>query len=263
MVEPGPANLLALPLELRLQIYDHVCLLDTDLETNLPYPAFRGAERTHNIPWLNLMLACRTIGTELRRHFRSFDLLDTEDERRAYVVDLLPTADGSCLQQVLWRRIPCPPLQARRVKANLHGQHIERLQFAGRGGPSLLLRGLYQTLNYFIHCGRLLDSDRPLPWHVHLREVVVVFQAGNSHDEPRVIALELPKWHQEFEELANFLAGAVHAGFLYGFVDKITLTYGADVRTWNVEWKERVGLRERYQQYGFGWGIDTPHVDHW
>lgn len=248
MATPNRPSLLGLPLDLRLHIYDHVCLVDINLDAGEHIDLFHAHveggthARGHHLPWLELTLTCRTIGDEIRRHVGSFGLLADEDKRRTCELDLVCAKSGSRLSRATWRRLPCTPLQARRLMANIEkSEHPIRLW--GDGGPSPLTGSLYQTLNRFIHCGPLLKAGRPLHRHAQLHGLIVNIEVTEEG------------FPVEFGFLAGLISRIVSTGVLYAYVDTITVIAGSRTRSWMVEWKEHGGIPSEWLEYDFEWGI--------
>ncbi|KAJ6487944.1 hypothetical protein C8R45DRAFT_994987 [Mycena sanguinolenta] len=172
----APSLFLALPAELRLQIYDGVVHLLVDCQVGW-YPSSQ-PEPALSMPWLNLMLVCKTITEELRRHLHTGNTI--------YELDMhnLEKKHRTIADEVTWRRIPCPPGSVRTLQANLFLHFQTHLW--GDGGPHAILSQLYQVLNRFVHNGPLLARRSPLVNHIHLSTLIgmrILFSKyRNIHD---------------------------------------------------------------------------------
>ncbi|KAJ6488007.1 hypothetical protein C8R45DRAFT_263133 [Mycena sanguinolenta] len=256
----SPSLLLGLPTELRLQIYHGVVHLPLDCKVprriRNQQPA--QAARALPIPWLSLMLVCKTITEELR-HLKA-----SEDTTYELDIDLDNSAYGSIAKTVSWRRIPCPPSSVRTLQANLALHFGTR--FWGNGGPMPILSQVYQVLNCFIHDGPLLVRGTPLVEHIHLSTLIVQVSMKDPDPEERKGRGLDDHDVDEFKrgrrrELESYISEVVQRGLLFGAVDKIVCRWAAGeiddddkVTEWEVS-KQEIGDMSEWNRYDFEWGV--------
>ena len=100
------------------------------------------------------------------------------------------------------------------------------MSFVGHGGSSLLIRSLYQTLNYYFRqVGPGLDPNRPLQQHIHLEEFAVVVHCNNEDTSSGISFLANSPL---LDGLVGFVKMMGTYGPLSGFVD-VVKTRGSDI----------------------------------
>ena len=117
------ASLLGLPEELRLQIYQHVFAL------NLAYPVLQFWQRFPKlnpdarlvVPWINLMLSCKTLAIELRS-FMSEKTFLNDDNNTTWFLELEARIGGRQLGRTTWQRLPCPPEKVRILETSYNAK---------------------------------------------------------------------------------------------------------------------------------------------
>ncbi|KAJ6488006.1 hypothetical protein C8R45DRAFT_1213964 [Mycena sanguinolenta] len=259
----APSLFLGLPTELRLQIYDGVVHLPLDCQVARRIRGQPPAQAAPAlpIPWLSLMLVCKTITEELR-HLKA-----SEDTTYELDIDLDNSAYGSIAKTVTWRRIPCPPSSVRTLQANV-ALHFGTY-FWGDGGPTPILSQLYQVLNCFIHNGPLLVRGNPLLKCIRLSTLIVQVSVRGPDPEERRVQRHSPyrkaivdkqkKRHRR--ELEKYISEVVQRGLLSGAVDKIVCRWAAGefddddkVTEWEVS-KQEIGDMSEWNRYDFEWGV--------
>jgi hypothetical protein len=177
------SRLLDLAPELRLQIYDAVVALPLDCQVARRKPSQQLASDAARapksdrlpIPWLDLMLVCKLIASELQHHVQTSENRDSttyeialDNLKRPGIAD--KKRHRGIADELTWRRIPCPPGQVRTLHAELTLSLMTQLW--GSGGPMPILSQLYQVLNSFIHRGPFLVKESPLGRHIHLDALI-------------------------------------------------------------------------------------------
>lgn len=162
------ASFLGIPRELRMKIYDYV--FDFNIEYTPPCGYGFRADARLQLSWLNLMLTCATTAGEIR------SIMDTAafsvgQANTSYELDL--QCSKFTLTSTKWTKIPCTPSRVQDVIVHFNAVFLYR--FWCDGGPMTIVSELYQTLNLLIHCGPTLDSRRPLPQLMKLRQIVIHF----------------------------------------------------------------------------------------
>ncbi|KAF8138079.1 hypothetical protein K438DRAFT_1996402 [Mycena galopus ATCC 62051] len=248
-----PSYLLSLPCELRLQIYD---ALPLDCQVRRPTRYTRSAcEPPLALPWLALMLVCKTIADELRNHVRASANTTCHLE-----VDNVMDWESGDLSAVAWRQIPCPPSSVHTLQAELVFSLASHVSVCcwneGYGRPILDDVDLCSVLNHFIHNGPLLIRRRPLREHIHLD--TLIFQLRIIEGAPGVLerydGVSLKK--QIRGEFEQYISRLVEQGLLFGAVDKVVCRFadggGAEIK-WDV-CRKPIDITQR-TQYGFAWGV--------
>ncbi|KAK4623966.1 hypothetical protein CLAFUW4_06209 [Fulvia fulva] len=265
---PQRASLLGLPRELRLQIYQHVFDIDLHHKVLLQWRDTHTAEHgfksvpdlNHGdkltIPWLQLMLTCRTAAVELRALMQESSFLE-QHNNGTYTLDLEATRGGMTLGPTTWRHIPCAPSQVQCLEAYYNASR--GFQAWGVGGPHGITSGLYQTLNHFVHCGPRFDSERMLPKPSHLKElrVIVVEREFRGEDENPSYGLSERDTDPRttLYALGSIVGQIVRTGVLKGFVDDIHLSCDGEVLNWSPSIEDGEGIPEYWNRYGFDWGM--------
>ncbi|KAF7351197.1 hypothetical protein MSAN_01550700 [Mycena sanguinolenta] len=242
---PTSSVLLDLPRELRLQIYDALadllldCRVDrTRQKVRTKLATVRSATTRLPIPWLSLMLVCKTISNEMQYHIRGYTTYILEAKNFVSVQTL---AD-----RVTWRGIPCPPSNVRTLEANLYLSLMTHCWATTM--PTPVVSDLYQVLNCFIHNGPVLTRRRPLTTHIHLNTLILQIHTERYLElcnPPEVIAAHRKKLWQELQWC---ITRVVEKGVLFGAVDKIVCQWadgqGTDDATeWEVS-SPLIGTRD-------------------
>ncbi|KAJ7203170.1 hypothetical protein B0H12DRAFT_1243859 [Mycena haematopus] len=219
-----------------------------------------------SIPWLSLLLVCKTIANELRYHVHTSGNVAYELE-----VDNLQCR-YSIAHDVTWRRIPCPPSSVRILRADLVFNLETR--FWGAGGPMSILSELYQLLNCFIHNGPLLVRGSPLVKHLHLESLILQIRVTDPDPEERraegqqpytrETVVQMKKWL--YSDLKEYISMVVDRGLLFGAVDEISCraaNYDSDdesgddsaiIAQWDIS-RQTVGDMTEWNTYDFTWGV--------
>ncbi|KAF7194596.1 hypothetical protein HII31_04102 [Pseudocercospora fuligena] len=270
LARPSDASFLGLPRELRLQVYQHVFDLDLDCiildcwrDTHTQNHGFKSVpdlnvESKLIIPWLNLMLTCKTFAVELRAAMRENRFADTK-RNVTWMLDLEATRGGMTLGTTSWQRIPCPPDQVQILEAYYNASR--GFQAWGVGSPHGITSGLYQTLNHIIHCGPRFDSRHPLPKPMHIKELRVKVEsrdkADRVYDDDHYMTLSDRDTdpHTTLIALGSIVGQIVRTGVLQGFVDRIRVFTADKELSWTPKDVEGEGIPEYWNRYGFDWGM--------
>ena len=154
-------NLLALPAEIRLAIYDSVIHLKTDL---LPAHNTKARKETtllfttlYLAPWCNFMLACREIAVELRDHMMKH-VNGNQSVHNTWILELKGER-GNTWFKPSHCILPCPPvnLKALRVEVPLHTGYP----------PWATALALDSIISRMVRSGPSLDMHKP--WKVPMR----------------------------------------------------------------------------------------------
>jgi hypothetical protein len=95
------------------------------------------------IPWLNLILVCKLISSELQHHLQA----STNTTYKLEVNNLKLELSQGITDKVTWRQVPCSPSEVRTIQVELVLDWMT--QFWNDGGPLSILSALYQALNCF------------------------------------------------------------------------------------------------------------------
>ncbi len=262
------ASLLGLPAELRLKIYDFTLLADVDCRVIDDIDHSKDSNGTHAtlipnpradlalaIPWLNLLLTCRIISSELRSYLRESACLK-HNENRTYVLDLKVL--GSQVQKprrtIIWRRIPCAPNEANCLVMNVStrpepGPWTE-------GGPASLARALHQVLNHTVHLGPRMVRDTLLEKHMELQDLLINVEIGSTCSSPAIGCDSDPKFNWGLFKGA--WTKVSRTGFLFGYFELIRLKNNeneeVEVRP---QWQKVPSVPGHWRNYGYDWGIES------
>ncbi|KAJ6487941.1 hypothetical protein C8R45DRAFT_1213922 [Mycena sanguinolenta] len=257
-----PSLFLGLPTELRLQIYDGVVHLPLEVPRRIHKQPPGQAAPPLPIPWLSLMLVCKTMAEELRHHLYTSGNTTYELE-----INNLQGKHRSIAGEVTWQRIPCPPSSVRTLQATLVLHFVT--MFWGCGGPNAILSQLYQVLNRFIHNGPLIVRGNPLPKHIHLSTLIVQICVTDPDPEERRAQGRQPYDQAKVEnvkrghrrQLEKYISEVVERGLLFGAVDKIVCRWAEGefdddekVTEWEVSFEE-IGDMAEWELHDFGWGV--------
>ncbi|KAF8135980.1 hypothetical protein K438DRAFT_1882058 [Mycena galopus ATCC 62051] len=249
-----PSHLLSLPYELRLQIYDVLL----DCQVGRPRRRKRARKRSERtpplaIPWLPLMLVCKTIADELRHHIRH-----ALGNATYHLEVALNKYWRSNWYTVTWRRIPCSPSSVHTLQIDLV---FTRFWSSGHLSASeLTLVELALVLNHFIHKGPMLLRKRPLREHIHLD--TLIFQIRIIEGAPDLTGPHEPYDKESVDstekrlrgDLEQHISRLVEQGVLFGAVDKIVCRpadSGGTETNWDVCRKDIAP----WTHYGSSWGI--------
>jgi hypothetical protein len=260
------ASLLGLPTELRLKIYDLIlqadvdCLVVDDIHHSSDSNGTQArlipnskAIFSSSIPWLNLLSTCHKIETELRSHVENASGKNTGN--RTYVLELkVCNAYSSPVasRTVKWRRIPCPPNDARRLII-----HVTKCCGPGPwtdGGSASLARAIYQILNHTVHLGPRMFRQSLLSKHMQLRELVINVDIGVTCNPP------IPGCNTDaIINWQNFHGGWAQISRTGFFTDYLEVTRlrnneGDEVEI-PTEYQKLPALPGYWRGLGFQWGI--------
>ncbi|KAI1311712.1 hypothetical protein F5Y03DRAFT_342067 [Xylaria venustula] len=257
------ASFLGIPRETRQNIYDYVIRSDLNYEVVKLYKdgwgdsgfstvMYRHPAEVLVVPWVNLLLTCRSINAELGAYMDS-PLVMNDKDNRTYTMDIHGTSSG-VLKSSTWQKIPCSPSNVNTVSVNILIKHTPRdwsVRIWGSGGPLPILRQLYQTLNLTLHNGPVLSRASPLQHPLKLKNLVIhaavtsdnSSEALNTRDRSTGI-----KWCLETLK---------EAGLLRGYVDQIHFTDEVDHADIVIEPIKNAGVPDSWDRYGFEWGHDV------
>lgn len=275
------ASLLGLPQELRLQIYDYVfsdaLACPPSKQFRSKYISLKGEQHYHctcghdhskdyfEVPWLNLLVTCSTIATEIQAAMQEDTFVKAFDSR-ALIANLYVASNGTELDSFIWRQILCAPHEAEELVVHVvaFGPKIEL--FRGRWDTSLLA-SVYQTLNYLCHCGPLMNPKYPLIERMRLKKLYVRIHDDNDYsstledDNSRARAHRDSFCKKPFDVL-RWLAGERRIQeILTGFIDSIYINCNHYFDNIEVDTKQcrALNLRERLMPWmwkfeGYEWG---------
>jgi hypothetical protein len=244
MAKHARTSLLGLPRELRFLIYDHVRCLPTD-----------GPLRTS--AWLQVQQTCRPIREEILEHGnvatgKASELLHT------YVVELRVVqgrvAPFEWLEPVEAKQIPCTPDQCRVIAATINALPGGYLRLGGDGGPTAILRDLFNCLRDLLQRGPLFDRGRKLrqPMHVERLEIHLLSEDDGSGHYLWAKYSELGLWFRRLNM----------SRILVGYVDQIVIT---DSRRQegvkeiiDVHGDKATKWPENWVRYGYVWDVEDP-----
>ncbi|KAJ7716095.1 hypothetical protein B0H14DRAFT_646278 [Mycena olivaceomarginata] len=199
------------------------------------------------IPWLNLILVCKLISSELQHHLQA----STNTTYKLEVNNLKLELSQGITDKVTWRQVPCSPSEVRTIQAELVLDWMT--QFWNDGGPLLILSALYQALNCFIHYGPLLSRESPLGKHIHLDTLIVQIRAVAPKPDERLAKMQ----KRLCRLLQRYISVVVERGVLSGAVDKIVCRAAdddGDVIKWDVR-RKPIGDMTEWNRYQFNWGV--------
>ncbi|KAK5703659.1 hypothetical protein LTR17_021935 [Elasticomyces elasticus] len=122
MATAPPASFLGIPRELRLQIYEALQEQDIGYKVldkwrgghdarGFYATPIRDPEARLVIPWLSLLLSCRSVATEMQSMMRN--PVQGDDKHSTYVMETDLGRQSSDMGNVIWQRIPCAPTSAK------------------------------------------------------------------------------------------------------------------------------------------------------
>ncbi|KAF8187028.1 hypothetical protein K438DRAFT_1765177 [Mycena galopus ATCC 62051] len=244
-----PSHFLSLPCELRLQIYDAVplnCQVSRPVRRKIKKTLTKlEAEPPLPVPWLSLMLVCKTIADELRNYVHAS--LNT-----TYHLEVNNLKNWHWITMITWRRIPCPPSCARKLHVDLIFNTATR--FGASGGSEPILGDLLCILNHFIHNGPVLDRKHPLRKHIRLNTLIFQIRVTKGYPRPG----EYPCSDEETAkkrlrgDFEQYISRLVEQGILFGAIDKVVCR-SADGDGEETTWV--VSRRSQWTQYDFAWGV--------
>ena len=249
MTTPQRATLLGLPRELRDQIYHAAFVTDISISFTKHGGLSNRAIFTptkppsgRNIPWINLMLACRTIRDDLQAYTTKSKSMQSDKckQLRTYCLDI--KFNKRDINTITWRCIPCHPSEADTIVTNATAPK-EGVRFGGCGGPSQPANSLWHLLNSTLHYGPRLRAQ-PLVRHMQVQEVTVWISEGNENSEHRAA----------YGYIARMLAALAMCGVLYQYVDRFLISnerYSEEIEVVH----EGAEASQELIRYGFTWGV--------
>ncbi|KAI1328744.1 hypothetical protein F5Y16DRAFT_368576 [Xylariaceae sp. FL0255] len=272
-LRPG---LLTIPREIRQSIYNLILRSDLNYTVIEVYRDIWlksggfATSLTHRpddklvVPWLNLLLTCKTINIDLTAWMNSPTILH-DPAYREYVLDIDGLARGT-LSCATWRRIPCSPAQVKNITVNTRfsddrtkrSGSLYRCKFWGNGGPMPVVRQLYQTLNLLLHNGPLLNRKSPLKQHLKLEALTVNVSAPMHHtDDPERRIL----WSTAYGGVTMLVQRIETTGLLYDYIDKLCILQGDEHQERQIQEVENARAPAHWDRYGFEWGCPCPSVE--
>lgn len=254
-------GLLALPLELREQIYKQC--LRANIDITIPTETFprsregrlgeelfalgdRAAPQDNEskskewrlLPLLTLSLTCRAIFQDLRSMFESLSS-SSQDDIVTWVCTL--NLAWSTESSLVWTSVPCPPKYLKNlvVHCNQPGGVYHLL---GDGGPDITMNVPFDIFKYFIFNGPTLRMGPPLKTPIHLN--LLTF---------RVVPNEVYNRADLYQ--VSVLAKHLASPMFRGAVDQIREEHdGLPVNEYNAIRQVPEDSRvERWAVYGFVW----------
>ncbi|KAI0471370.1 hypothetical protein F4859DRAFT_485438 [Xylaria cf. heliscus] len=276
MAKEKAASFLGIPRETRQYIYDYVIHLDLNYEVVKLYKdgwgdggfstvMYKHPVETLTVPWLNLLLTCKSVNSELGAYMNSPFVLGDEDNR-TYTMDIFASSRG-VLRSSTWQRIPCSPSSANSVSVNIqieypkHDKPYRRVRTWGCGGPMPILRQLYQTLNLLLHNGPILSRASPLQHPLKLKnlDINATATSGGTPDTPQADhGLNPPE-----TGIGCRLVTLKDTGLLQGYVDLVRINDGKGYAEIPIEAVEDAGVPGFWDRYGFEWGHDHSASVQW
>ncbi|CAK1364698.1 unnamed protein product [Cercospora beticola] len=265
------ASLLGLPRELRLEIYRHVFALDLQCtilngwrDTHTQEHGFRSVPEVDRdadliVPWLSIMLTCKDLACEMQSVMKEKSFSENP-QTTTWSLELEGKRGGMALGHTTWQRIPCPPNQVRILQASYNTKG--GFQSWGDGGPHGITSGLYQTLNFILHCGPRFDPGYRLPARMHLEELRISLESREDvtrqYDDDHYMSLSDRETNPEtmLYALGSIVGQIVNTGVLRGYVDMITVCSVDNDKTlsWTPREVKGDGIPEYWHRYGFEWG---------
>ena len=230
------SRLLALPRELRDQVYHEVLLVDVDWD-------LRGAGHAHRppvppttrcslrVPWLNLRLACKQTNNELHAIMAEQKTKRHLAHTEAYSTHVLDVETNRwTLSTATWRRLPCPPEEAKGITVNINAVRAA-WEYSG---PGELLRSLWSILERTMWYGPRTTGPA-LPDHMHVQELIIRIDLGG---------VDTKKKASDYVKIATEIRGMCFLGLLHGCVDVVTVTDGTASRHFVPVSRKKLGLPE-------------------
>ncbi|KAI0448770.1 hypothetical protein F5B21DRAFT_496492 [Xylaria acuta] len=223
---------------------------------------YRHPVETLTVPWVNLLLTCKSVNTELAAYMSS-PLILGDESLRTYTMDIYGTNDG-VLRSSTWHGIPCAPSNADAVLVNIHieyGWCYWRVRTWGNGGPMPILRQLYQTLNLMLHNGPILSRASPLEHPLKLKNlnVHVTAVSGSIPDPPHTDDGFKPP----DTGIKCRLVTLKDVGLLQGYVDHVHISDERGHTELAIEAVDNTGVPTFWDRYGFEWGPNHSDSVKW
>ncbi|KAM3416708.1 hypothetical protein BST61_g8299 [Cercospora zeina] len=265
------ASLLGLPRELRLEIYQHIFALDLRCtilngwrDTHTQEHGFRSVPEVNSdaefiVPWLSMMLTCKVLASEMQSVMKEKAFLHNA-ETTTWSLDLEAKRGGMALGNTTWQCIPCPPNRVSILQASYNTKR--GFQSWGDGGPHGITSGLYQTLNFILHCGPRFNPKYRLPSSMHLEELRISLEsredATRQYEDDHYMSLSDRETNPEtmLYAMGSIVGQIVNTGVLRGYVDMITVSSVDNDKTlsWMPKEVKGDGIPEYWHRYGFEWG---------
>lgn len=218
-------HLLDIPAELRLEIYDRVLLLDITWQAIHTYRRLAD-DRRRSIPippWRSVLLVCRQIHNELKKHIESRGS-ETRSIYNTWVVHM-QTKDYTNFATGL--KLPCASSQLKAVE-------VRQSHFKGTQYPKNLPNRINALLKDLVRYGPRWDfvHDVPLPHPLRFDELIISFPRRATDAVPGDYRLEEAaierylKWQPFF-----FWLGMIWPDT--GKFTKVTLQVDEYERTWS------------------------------
>ncbi|TRX90607.1 hypothetical protein FHL15_008580 [Xylaria flabelliformis] len=261
------ARFLGIPRETRQHIYDYVILSDLNYEAVKLYKdgssnygtatvMYRNPIEVLTVPWVNLLLTCKYINTEMGAYMSSPVVLGDE-ANRTYTMVVCGTGRGF-LRSSSWQKIPCSPSNVEHILVNIHidcGSRLRRIRTIGNGGPTPIVRQLYQTLNLLLHNGPILSRAAPLQQPLKLKnlDVHVTVTSDGIPDTPSPADNGI-KW---------CLKTLKNVGLLQGYVDRVHIHDENGHTDLAIEAVDNAGVPASWDRNGFEWGQNHSQSVKW
>ncbi|KAI8946139.1 hypothetical protein F4801DRAFT_583680 [Xylaria longipes] len=251
------ASFLGIPREIRQYIYNYVIRFELNYEVVKLYKdgwcngGFSTVMCRHpvealTVPWVNLLLTCKSVNAELGAYMSSNLTLNNED-LRTYTMDIHGSSNGS-LRSSTWQKIPCSPSNVNTALVNIHIKYNPQdwcVRTWGCGGPLPILRQLYQTLNLLLHNGPILSRASPLQHPLKFKNLDVNFTV-TSDGIPGALPRET--------SIKCHLVTLKGVGLLRGYVDYVRINDENGHTELAIDAVDNAGVPTSWDGYGFEWG---------
>lgn len=248
-------------------VYDDVIRYDLDYEAVTRYGdgwdresgfsvvMYRRPNTTLILPWVNLLLTCKSINAELGAYMSSPVVL-RDEHNRTYSMDIRGSISG-VLKSLTWHKIPCSPSNVNTVLVNILFEPKLNYSNWDNGGPMPIVRQLYQTLNLLLHNGPILSRSRPLQHPLKLKklEVHTAFKLDSNSDEPSAGSTTTG--------IVYLLERLQSVGLLHGYIDHAHISDEHGHTELKIEAVEDPGVPYGWDRYGFDWGRDHKNPVQW
>ncbi|RWA11931.1 hypothetical protein EKO27_g3174 [Xylaria grammica] len=274
------ASFLGIPREARQHIYDYVMRRDLDYEVVKGYRdghgdggcfviMYRHPWGTLIIPWINLLLTCKSVNTELGAYMSSPVILGDEDNR-TYTMDIHGNTRGH-LNSATWHRIPCSLSNVDTILVNIlfetksdepswrkrahYRRHVRT--FGSDGGPMPIVRQLYQTLNLLLHNGPILNRSHPLQLPPRLKklEIHTAFKPYRNSGEAATTTMTTG--------IKHLLKRLRSVGLLHGYVDHVHINDENGHTELKIDAVDNGGVPSLWDREGFEWGHNHDNPVQW
>ena len=120
------------------------------------------------------------------------------------------------------------------------------------------MSGLYQTLNYLVHCGPRFNPKKQLQRPMHLEELRIRVESREVSEESEIRSLARHDTSPEttLYALGSFVGQIVNTGVLRGYVDMISVCSAEKTLSWTPREVQGEGkIPDAWAGYGFEWGM--------